>query len=267
MNFDKRQYKALLVDFDGTLVGHDYVVGPELERAIKEVRKKGYIFSLATGRSFFGYVRQVCRQLSLQDLQIVLGGAQIVDPVTGKTRWIEYLNDQESWEIVQTLAEKKLEFLVEKGEDVYFSENTKLERFHSNRRYLPITKKLTKIPKILILAKLNQKVLEVLEQELKAKYTDTHIIRYSFQEMYGLDITSARASKHLGVLKYIELLKLHPHELIGIGDGYNDYPLLTACGFKVAMGNAPQELKDIADYVAPAQNESGLLTFFRDFLL
>lgn len=46
--------------------------------------------------------------------------------------------------------------------------------------------------------------------------------------------------------------------MIGVGDGYNDFPLLMSCGLKIAMGNAIEELKDIADYIAPSVDEDGL---------
>jgi hydroxymethylpyrimidine pyrophosphatase-like HAD family hydrolase len=57
----------------------------------------------------------------------------------------------------------------------------------------------------------------------------------------------------------MKIMKLKPEEVVGVGDGYNDYPLLTACGVKVAMGDAPDELKEIADFIVPPQSEHGVL--------
>ena len=48
--------------------------------------------------------------------------------------------------------------------------------------------------------------------------------------------------------------------MIGLGDGYNDIPLLSVCGFKVAMENAPEELKEIADVIVPIVEQDGFLT-------
>ena len=41
--------------------------------------------------------------------------------------------------------------------------------------------------------------------------------------------------------------------------GINDYPLLINCGYKIAMGNAPDSLKAIADLVVGTQAEDGLV--------
>ena len=55
--------------------------------------------------------------------------------------------------------------------------------------------------------------------------------------------------------------------MIGVGDGYNDFPLLMACGLKVAMGNAVPELKAIADYIAPTVADDGIVDVIKTFVL
>ena len=44
-------------------------------------------------------------------------------------------------------------------------------------------------------------------------------------------------------------------------------PLLMACGLKIAMGNAYEELKSIADYVAPPIEEDGVADAIEKFIL
>jgi hypothetical protein len=54
--------------------------------------------------------------------------------------------------------------------------------------------------------------------------------------------------------------------MIGIGDNFNDIPLLNACGYKVAMENAPDEVKQIADEVIPSFNTEGVAVFVEGIL-
>jgi hydroxymethylpyrimidine pyrophosphatase-like HAD family hydrolase len=82
-----------------------------------------------------------------------------------------------------------------------------------------------------------------------------------------LDIVSEHASKLHGVVDVAKLMHLSTHEIIGVGDGYNDFPLLMACGLKIAMGNAVPELKAIADFVAPTVDEDGVATVIEKFIL
>ena len=55
--------------------------------------------------------------------------------------------------------------------------------------------------------------------------------------------------------------------MVAAGDSYNDMPLLQVCGLGIAMGNAPDELKAIADYVAPPVEEDGLAVAIEQFIM
>jgi hydroxymethylpyrimidine pyrophosphatase-like HAD family hydrolase len=54
---------------------------------------------------------------------------------------------------------------------------------------------------------------------------------------------------------------------MAIGDGRNDIPLLSSAGLAVAMGNAPDEVKAIADHVTLDVEHSGLAAAVNKFLL
>jgi len=80
-------------------------------------------------------------------------------------------------------------------------------------------------------------------------------------------ISHPEATKQHGILEVAEILDIETHEIIGIGEGYNDFPLLMACGFKVAMGNAVSDLKEIADYIAPTVHKDGVAHVIEKFIL
>ena len=50
---------------------------------------------------------------------------------------------------------------------------------------------------------------------------------------------------------------VRPEEVAFIGDDINDLPALQECGFRVAVGNARDELKGIADYVTSRHGGAG----------
>jgi hydroxymethylpyrimidine pyrophosphatase-like HAD family hydrolase len=83
----------------------------------------------------------------------------------------------------------------------------------------------------------------------------------------SVEVINSKATKQFGIYEVAKLLKIETHEIIGVGDGYNDFPLLMACGLKVAMGNAVPELKAIADFIAPSVQEDGLATVIEKFIL
>jgi len=79
-------------------------------------------------------------------------------------------------------------------------------------------------------------------------------------------VTAALANKNAAVLKVAKMLGISTTEIIGIGDGYNDFPLLEACGYKVATENANENLKAIADLIIPSYQNNGVQNFIKNFL-
>jgi hypothetical protein len=55
-----------------------------------------------------------------------------------------------------------------------------------------------------------------------------------------------------------DILGLQPQNVMAIGDNFNDVSMLTYAGVGVAMGNAPQAVKEQADWVAPSVNLNGV---------
>jgi len=83
----------------------------------------------------------------------------------------------------------------------------------------------------------------------------------------SLDITGEEATKLHGVSEVLKILNVSKDDVIGVGDSYNDFPLLMACGLKIAMGNAVPELKAIADFIAPTVDDDGIATIIDTFIL
>ena len=60
---------------------------------------------------------------------------------------------------------------------------------------------------------------------------------------------------------------LEKEEILTIGDQNNDIALLQAGGLKVAMGNATEELKSIADHITDSVYEDGFVKAMEKFCL
>ena len=56
-------------------------------------------------------------------------------------------------------------------------------------------------------------------------------------------------------------------ETVGIGDGMNDKEMLELCQIGIAMGNAKEGLKAVADYVTTDLEEDGLYNAFKHYNL
>ena len=62
-------------------------------------------------------------------------------------------------------------------------------------------------------------------------------------------------------------MEISMNEIMATGDGANDISLLSSVGLAIAMGNAPDEVKAVADYVTLDVDHSGLSAAIEKFLL
>jgi len=75
------------------------------------------------------------------------------------------------------------------------------------------------------------------------------------------------ASKGAGLLHLLQSQGLSPHNLLAFGDAENDHSLLQVAEVKVAVANAVEGLKAIADHVTPESGPAGVTTFIERYLL
>ncbi len=75
-------------------------------------------------------------------------------------------------------------------------------------------------------------------------------------DFWFLEIFSEHSSKKLAV----EFLKKQYlfSQVVGFGDNNNDIPLFESCNIKVAVSNATQNLKEIADYICESNDDDGV---------
>jgi hypothetical protein len=76
------QYKLLVLDIDGTLIGKSGKVSHENKQALARASSRGVIISLCTGRSLNGSL-PLLAEMSLDGSHIFCDGALVLKPSTG----------------------------------------------------------------------------------------------------------------------------------------------------------------------------------------
>src|SRR5699024_8470536 len=79
---------------------------------------------------------------------------------------------------------------------------------------------------------------------------------YLSKENY-LEITNIEVSKERALLELSEYFGISLENILTMGDNFNDIPMLSLAGIGVAMENAPDKIKEIADVIAPNNNQNG----------
>lgn len=81
-------------------------------------------------------------------------------------------------------------------------------------------------------------------------------------EVLPLNVDKGNAMRIVG-----EMLGLEKSQIMGIGDQENDFTLVEQAGLGVAMGNAIEKVKEVADYITKTNDENGVAYAIRKFAL
>lgn len=266
VSIDGKNYRAIISDVDGTLVGKERIISQEVKDAIKRLKDHDVTFLVATGRNFYGLIQNACRELDLRAPQITTAGAEIIDPKTSEVISSEIIPNNEIKGLYDLLVSKGVEFWMEKDFTMYTQDAREYPSLGPSK-YKKLTEiKLKDVPKLGIMPVTDEATGQELEDLLNKKFNGLHVTKSFSPQGRTWDITGAMGNKQEAVIKVSRLLGIPREEMIGIGDGYNDFPLLEACGYRVAMGNANDELKAIADRVIPSYQENGVAVFINELL-
>jgi HAD superfamily hydrolase (TIGR01484 family) len=246
------KYKALFLDLDGTTVKNEITALPSVKvtQSIKKAKKLVHI-CIATGRPI-RMAQSIFEHLELSDPCVTSGGVHIYDPLNYKILNEIEINPQTVPQLIKIAQKFNLKFGIFNGRT-------------DKNYYIP---KLTDKILGIYLPVIPPEIINDVEKEYK------HIPNIEIHKMPSwekgymcLEMTDIKATKLNGINQVMKLLHLKKSEIIGVGDSYNDFPLLMASGFKVAMGNAIPELKDIADYIAPSIDDDGVADVIEKFIL
>ncbi|MDO4797114.1 MAG: Cof-type HAD-IIB family hydrolase [Coriobacteriales bacterium] len=80
------------------------------------------------------------------------------------------------------------------------------------------------------------------------------------------DVVCPGVSKASGLAMLLERWGIGPEQMVAFGDSDNDLAMLELAGLSFAMDNAPQNVKDVADRVAPACTDDGVLQMLEELL-
>ena len=251
---DSSKYKALILDVDGTIMPNKRrgMPNPKITEMIAKAQKVMHV-CLATSRPY-NAASHIFDHLKLSDYCIVNGGAQIVDMKTRKFVW-EQAIDQNDVQAVCDILQNHIQvpfWLNDGKKDTFIPPGTPPKQVFQ----IYITGKLTN---------------EIADSHIKKISHIANIAAHKVPSwdvgFYDIVVSHALATKQHGIFEIAKLLHIPTHAIIGVGDGYNDFPLLMACGLKIAMGNADPELKTIADYVAPTVTDDGVADVISKFVL
>lgn len=265
------RYKFAATDMDGTLLNNFNEITPYTADIIRQAVSAGLIFSICTGRPIEGVSRYL-KQLDIQGPVITYNGAMILDSATGKILYRQDLEAEDARKILETGIHYNTTMCIWSDNKLYGNQlNDRIHEYSQATKVTPLP-----IPSIEQL--LSQGITKILwyddvekiqqiEKELRAA-APFQSVTFCTSKPFYLEFFNSRVSKAAAIDKIGELYGFSPAETIAIGDGFNDLPMIRHAALGAAMSNAPDGVKQYADYITThTNNEDGVGEVLKKFVL
>lgn len=267
------KYKVLALDLDGTLTNSDKVVSPYTREVLDRAQDEGVTLLLVSGRPTPG-VQWVADMIELHKHNgylLTYNGSEIFESATGKKVFDFYVDPEPIPYIYNTAREFGVQMAMYHDGVVWCDDpETEWIRIERELNHMPFYKTEHLLdefrwttPKCMISGE--PEVLERLERVLDAAIGDRFGVFRS--EPYFLEVMPEGLNKARGIELLLGHLGYTREELIACGDGFNDVHMVEYAGLGVAMANACEPVKAVADFVTKSNDEDGVAYVVERFML
>jgi len=263
------------VDIDGTLLNKHGAISAEDKNALARVKDSGIQVSLSTGRVLQASLG-VINQLSLDGYHIFFDGALVSNPGKGEEIYVEPISEELGRQIVEFIYGNEISL------DLYSTTSFFVERetwaTDIRRQFFNLEPTIVDFTQLWAKERIIKGTLVVRSPEEKAKadsfrrhfegsLSSSRTKTPAYPEVDFINVVTHEVSKGKALETLASHLGIALTEVIAIGDGANDVSLLSKTGLAIAMDNATDELKAVADYVTLDVDHSGVAVAIEKFLL
>lgn len=249
----KGRIKAVFFDIDGTLVSFKSHTVPEsARRAIARLREQGVKVFIATGRlmKHVGIVNDI----EVDGYITVNGGYCITS--AGEVIFESAFPRATVERVIDLSEQYGFDLNVMTHEDMYVSSmGERVKKIASMINIMPTVADVRAIAATQPVVQMCPYISRELEQEIMPLLPDCVGSRWIETFM---DLNVRGVDKSLGIQQVMNYYGLTMAEAMAFGDGGNDLPMVRDAAVGVAMGNACDELKAVADYITSSVDEDGV---------
>lgn len=265
-------YKLIALDMDGTLLNEKKEISFRNKQAIKEARENGKSVIIATGRPRIG-IQNVLEELEIdshEDYVVSFNGALVQNVKTGDVIFQSVLENEDYrylYELskeygvhIHALTKDYVTTPVLNPYTKIEADLNKIETVKCDVDKFPLSETIVKVMFVDEKEKLDE-IEGLLSDAVRSKYS---IVRSS---PIFLEFLHPTVNKGVGVDAIAKVKDIHAHEVICVGDAGNDIAMIEYAGLGVAMGNAFEAVKRIANHITDTNEEDGVAKVIEQFML
>lgn len=259
------KYKMIVLDVDGTLLTDEQTISARTRATLLKVQQMGVRVVLASGRPTHG-VMPLARALELDKnggFVLSYNGAQIIHVPTGE-RVFERRIDPQFMAYLERGARKRGFTIFTYREDRIVTSNAQNVHVQHEAKLSGMrveeaanwAEAVDFSPCKVMLVSDDEAALVGLEEHWRRRLAGVLDVLRS--EDYYLEVVSESVDKSNTLTVLLEKEGIDPTDVVAIGDGVRDVPMLQLVGLGVAMGNAQDSVKACADVVTLTNVEDGV---------
>lgn len=274
---DKKEYRLVCMDLDGTLLDENHKINDFTLEVLREVEKKGVVLAVSTGRDGFD-AKHHAAYISPNSYYIGANGTVVgkvsdhrliaenpMDPRLA-ARLLLYAKQEKIKTVISTTDR-----MIMYGLRLFVSYYLYVMKKHKH-----ILEKMGLVKNIDLFIRKNmegrvkvQKLLFFIFDEakmLKVKAAVEAMADYEVARTTKecLEMTVKGMNKSVGVEALVRELGIHKEQVIAFGDSENDRAMLSYVGLGIAMGNAPEGIKEVAKIVASPNTQNGVAMMLKE---
>lgn len=262
--------KLLAIDLDGTVFNSKGIISKKNKQMIRKLESLGVQIVIATGRGLQS-ATNVMNEIGIKGHIVGLNGASISQVEERKV-----LNMSEiPYSLINTVMaigdHSEINIYLNSVDSTYLIlRDSKLYRYFGiNKEFIIINVDNVKameieditISKILFSSK-NSKLLAKCYKNLSGLNLEV-----VYPDTFCIEITLKGINKASGLMFLSQHLKIPAQDMIAIGDSENDLSMIKYVGHGIAMGNAMDSVKKVADEIIKTNDEDGVAEAIEKFIL
>lgn len=273
------EIKLIGLDLDGTVFNDKKQISERNVDAISRAIEKGVIVMPATGRPYTGLPEEF---LAIPGVRYALtaNGSSVLDLVEQKVVYSDLLEPEKALPLLDVVL--SYDALVDVFIEGYgYAPDSSIESIVNYMQSEVMTDYFLKTRAffegdILHFIRQNKKPIEKMQMIFRdmaekerayAQLSQIPGITITSALVNNIEINSATANKGNGLLGLGKLLGIERNQIMACGDSGNDAEMIKAVGLGVAMGNASDHIKSLADFITLTNEEDGVAHAIEKFVL
>lgn len=265
-------YKMIVLDLDDTLLRDDHSISVRTKDALMKAQELGVKVVLASGRPTFG-MRHIAQELNLDhygSFILSFNGGKIINCSTEEEMFSSTLSPEAIHKLYEVSVREGVFIHTYMGDEIITQDENPYTDIEANLTGLPIKivpnfVNAVNEPVVKSLMVGPPEQLKEVERKLQTELADEFSIMRS--KPYFLEFTEKGVTKGTSLDQLIQACGIKREEVIAIGDSYNDLSMIEFAGLGVAMGNASDDIKEIADLVTETNMNDGVAKVVEEFIL